>query len=141
LVFVDWKKAMRKVSSFVKVVCFVTAALIGGGALTSSVIARDHSDCVELTANQIAAELDARIARIKADLRLAPEQEESGPVSRVLSTTSARNELIARLQHERNAEKQLADAPQPPYASLDDQQKRRFADEVVQLNRALGIAQ
>ena len=82
----------------------VTAALIGGGALTSSVIARDHSDCVELTANQIAAELDTRIARIKADLRLALEQEQKWSGFRVLSTTSARNELIVRLQHEPGAE-------------------------------------
>ena len=67
---------MRKVLSFAKVICFVTAVLIAGVALTGSVVARDRSDRVELTANQIVAELDARIARIKADLRLAPEQEE-----------------------------------------------------------------
>jgi hypothetical protein len=62
---------MSKVLSFVKVICFVTAALIAGTTLTGLVVARDRSDRVELTANQIVAELDARIARIKADLRQA----------------------------------------------------------------------
>ena len=37
------------------------------------------------------------------------------------------------------AEKQLADAAQPLYASLDDKQKRRFADEVIQLNHTLDL--
>jgi hypothetical protein len=158
---------MRKVLSFVKVVYLVTAALIVGAALTGSVVARDRSDRVELTANQIVAELDARIARIKADLRLAPEQEEkwSGFESAVhdISKKRADRQVARRAERpeekgsvdfieqmrqaavsmsERSvAEKQLADAAQPLYASLDDQQKRRFADEMIQLNRALGIAQ
>ena len=158
---------MRKVLSFAKVICFVTAVLIAGVALTGSVVARDRSDRVELTANQIVAELDARIARIKADLRLAPEQEEkwSGFESAAHDIIKKRadRQVAGRAERpdqkgsvdfieqmrqaavsmsERSvAEKQLADAAQPLYASLDDQQKRRFADELIQLNRDLGIAE
>ena len=151
-----------------KVVYFVTvAALIAGAGLIGSAVARDRSDRVELTANQIVAELDARIAGVKAGLRLTPEQEEewSGFESAVHDISKTRADRQVALQAERQqqtgpvdfieqmrhaavpmsersvAEKQLADAAQPLYASLDDKQKRRFADEVIQLNRTLDLAQ
>lgn len=153
---------MRKV-----VFCVTAAALIAGAGLTGSAVARDRSDRVELTANQIVAELDARVARIKADLRLTPEQEQkwSGFESAVHDISKKRADRQVSLQAERPeqkgpvdfieqmrqaavsmsersvAEKQLADAAQPLYASLDDKQKRRFADEVIQLNRTLDLTQ
>ena len=158
---------MRKVACFVKIVVFLIAALVAGAVLTGSVIARDRSDRVELSANQIVAELDARIARIKADLHLTPEQEEkwSGFESAVHEISKERADRQVARRAERSdqkgsvdfieqmrqaavsmsersvAEKQLADAAQPVYASLDDQQKRRFADELIQMIRALGLAQ
>jgi len=157
----------KKVACFVKIVVFVIAALVAGAVLTGSVIARDRSDRVELSANQIVAELDARIAGIKADLHLTPEQEEkwSGFESAVHEISKERADRQVARRAERSdqkgsvdfieqmrqaavsmsersvAEKQLADAAQPVYASLDDQQKRRFADELIQMIRALGLAQ
>jgi hypothetical protein len=131
-----------------------------------SVVARDRSDrAPQPMANQIVAEQDGRITRIKADLRLTPEQEGkwSGFESAVhdISKKRADRQVAERAEHpeqkgtpdfieqmrqaaismnERSvAEKQLADAAQPLYASLDDQQKKHFADEVIQLNRALGL--
>ena len=156
---------MRKVACLIG--AFVIAALVAGAVLTGSVIARDRSDRVELSANQIVAELDARIARIKADLHLTPEQEEkwSGFESAVHEISKERADRQVARRAERSdqkgsvdfieqmrqaavsmsersvAEKQLADAAQPVYASLDDQQKRRFADELIQMIRALGLAQ
>lgn len=44
-----------------------------------STLARDRSDRTELTANQITNKFAARTARIKADLRLTPEQEKNWP--------------------------------------------------------------
>jgi hypothetical protein len=44
-----------------------------------STYARDRSDRAELTANQITNDFAARTARIKADLRLTPEQEKNWP--------------------------------------------------------------
>jgi hypothetical protein len=153
---------MRKVVSFV-----TAAALLIGAGLTGSAVARDRSDRVELAANQIVAELDARVARIKADLRLTPEQEQkwSGFESAVHDISKKRADRQVAVRAERPeqkgpvdfieqmrqaavsmsersvAVKQLADAAQPLYASLDDQQKRRFADEMIQLNRTLDLAQ
>jgi hypothetical protein len=46
----------------------------------------------------------------------------------------------ASLESERAVDqKALADAAQPLYASLDAQQKRRFADELKRLGRERGV--
>lgn len=55
-------------------ILLTTAAMVAGSALTGSAFARDR---VALTANQIVDQLAARTARIKADLRLTPEQEKN----------------------------------------------------------------
>src|ERR1700686_4825088 len=52
-----------------------TAALLAGAALTGSAVAQDSSRRVELSANQIADQVGALTARVRADLRLTPEQE------------------------------------------------------------------
>ena len=126
-----------------------------------STYARDRSDRAELTANQIINDFAARTARIKADLRLTPEQEKNWP-----GFESAMNDMAKRYgdrqtalqadrtQHKAPADiieqlrdeaqflsdrsvdrKTLADAAQPLYASLDDQQKRRFAKELFDVSR------
>jgi gas vesicle protein len=126
-----------------------------------STYARDRSDRVELTANQITNEFSARTARIKADLRLTPEQEKNWPGfesamsdmgkrygDRQTAMQSDRTQqkappdVIEQLRHEaqflgdRSVDrKALADAAQPLYASLDDQQKRRFAKELMDVSR------
>ena len=139
-------------------VVFATAAMVAGSALTGSAIARDR---VALTANQIVDQMAARTARIKADLRLTPEQEKnwSGFESAVSEIGKAnanrriaaqaedaqqkgpidvieRMRMQAKFLGERSVErKKLADAAQPLYVSLDDQQKRRFANELMGLSR------
>jgi hypothetical protein len=126
-----------------------------------STIARVRSDRAELTANQNTNDFAARTARIKADLRLTPEQEKNWP-----GFESAMNEMAKRygdrqtaMQADRTHEnapadiieqlrdeaqflsdrsvdrKTLADGAQPLYASLDDQQKRRFAKELFDVSR------
>jgi hypothetical protein len=105
--------------------------------------------------------LAARIARIKADLRLTPEQEKNwggfeSAMRDIGKTTADRQvamqtertqqtapiDIIEQMRREaiflseRSTDrKKLADAAQPLYASLDDQQKRRFANELVGLSR------
>lgn len=126
-----------------------------------STYARDRSDRAELTANQITNEFAARAARIKADLRLTPEQEKNWPGfeaamsdmgrrygDRQTATQADRTQqkapadVIEQLRDEaeflsdRSVDrKALADAAQPLYASLDDQQKRRFAKELFDVSR------
>src|SRR6202022_3261069 len=61
----------------IALILFTTAALVAGSALTGSSVARDRTSRAEPPANQIADQADARTARIKADLRLTPEQEKN----------------------------------------------------------------
>ena len=126
-----------------------------------STYARDRSDRAELTANQITNDFAARTARIKADLRLTPEQEKNWPgfesamsdmgkrygdrqtaVQADRTQQKAPADIIEQLRDEaqflseRSVDrKTLADAAQPLYASLDDQQKRRFAKELIDVSR------
>ena len=126
-----------------------------------STFARDRSDRAELTANQITNEFAARTARIKSDLRLTPEQEKNWPgfesATNDLGKRNADRQVTlqaeraqqkapldtieqmreeAKFMGERSADrKALADAAQPLYASLDDQQKRRFAKQLFGIGR------
>ena len=134
---------------------FTAAVLLTGIALAGSAAARDRSDRsdrTELTANQMTDQAAARAAQLKADLRLTPEQEKNWSAFEVAvvemwkKQTQQRSawraahakqqenvDLIDEMRKEAddqidrsNDRKRLADASQPLYASLDDQQKRRF---------------
>lgn len=124
-----------------------------------STFVRDRSDRAELTANQITNEFAARTARIKADLRLTPEQEKNWPgfesamtdlgkrnADRQIALQTERAQQKAPLDAieqmreeakfmgERSADqKTLADAAQPLYAN--DQQRRRFAKQLFGIGR------
>jgi LTXXQ motif family protein len=139
-----------------------TAAVLAGSGLTGSAIARDRIDRAELTANQIIDQFGANTARIKADLRLTPEQNKNwdGFASAMndLGQANADRQVAMRAEDaqppkvpidvieqmrrqakfmaERSVErKKLADAAQPLYASLDEQQKQRFGQELLGLSR------
>jgi hypothetical protein len=139
-------------------ILLTTAALMAGSALTVPAFARDREHA-ELSANQIADQNSARTARIKADLRLTPAQEKNWPgfesamndigkarADRRVATLAERAQQKGPLDaieqmrkeskflSERSVErKKLADAAQPLYTSLDDQQKQRFADELLSM--------
>jgi len=142
-------------------VLFTAAALVTGSALAGSTIASDRLDRTEITANQITDQYAARTARIKADLRLTPEQAKNWPgfedAMKEIAKTNADRQMAmqvddkqpkgpmdiieqmrrqAKYMSERSVErKTLADAAQPLYVSLDEQQKRRFTAELVSLSR------
>jgi LTXXQ motif family protein len=135
------------------------ATLVAGAALTGSAIAQDRSRNTEPAANQLADQSDARTARMRADLRLTPEQENNWAgfenAMRDNSKRRADREIASRADRaqqkgavdfidqmrkgadsmsERSADqKKLADAAQPLFASLNDQQKRRFTEELVRI--------
>jgi hypothetical protein len=150
----------------------VTAAvLMAGAALAGSAFAQDRQDRqdrlhhAELPANQASDQADARSARIRADLRLTPEQENNWAgfegAMRDVSKKQADREVTHRAdraqqkgpvdvieQMRRGADfmtahavdqKQLADAAQPLFASLDDQQKRRFTEVLIRLGNEPGF--
>ena len=140
---------MRKPVIFV-----MSTALLIGTAMTGSAVARDRSDRSELTASQMTDRADVRTAKMKVDLNLTADQEKnwSGFASAMqdMSKKQADRRIAIRdaraQQHgsfdaldemrkdadsqiERsNDRKKLADAAQPLYASLNEQQKSRFAE-------------
>ncbi|MGZ5998919.1 MAG: Spy/CpxP family protein refolding chaperone [Rhizomicrobium sp.] len=107
-------------------------------------------DRFQFSADDLAAFTDARIAAIKAGLRLTPEHEKNWPAfeaayrnfaklrtdrvaARREQTEPPSNDPMERLQRRADsigrsadAYKQLADNTAPLYRSLDDGQKRRF---------------
>jgi LTXXQ motif family protein len=137
-----------------------TVLLCTHSALAQPVAAREP-DRAEL-AKQLADEFVARTARVKVTLRLTPEQSrnwsdfESELVAigktraqRVIALRSARQKrpfdvveqirIEADFTKERGAEqKKLADAAEPLIASLNDQQRRRFGEQLFAISRALG---
>jgi hypothetical protein len=139
-------------------ILLTAAALMAGSTLSVPAFARDREHA-ELSANQIADQIGARTARIKADLRLTPAQEKNWPgfesaMNEIGKTRADRQVAMqadraqqkgpmdaieqmrkeSKFLSERSVErKKLADAAQPLYASLDDQQKQRFADELLSM--------
>jgi hypothetical protein len=137
-------------------IVMMSAALLTGTALTGSAIARDRSDRSELTAGQMTDRADASTAKMKVDLNLTADQEKnwSGFASAMhdMSKKQADRRIVMRdaraqdhgsfdaldelrknadRQIERaNDRKKLADAAQPLYASLSEQQKNRFAESL-----------
>jgi hypothetical protein len=138
-----------------------TAALLTGTAITGSAVARDRSDRPELTSSQITDQAAARAAQMKADLRLTPEQEKNWATFETavvdMWKKQAEQQIAWRNAHAKqqgsvdlidemrkdadeqidrsNARKKLADAAQPLYAGLDDQQKRRFSETLFRRDR------
>ena len=127
-----------------------TMLTIAGSTLASAQQppAAERSQRAQLTADDIAAFTDARIAGLKAALKLTPAQEKNWPaVEQALrdigkeriarrearaaagQTTDATERLRERadaLTTRAAALRRLADAEKPLYQSLDQAQKRRF---------------
>jgi hypothetical protein len=143
-------------------ILLTAAAMAAGFALAGSAVARDRSDRVQLSANQIADRADARTARMKVELRLTPEQEKNWSgfetamrdmgkkradrriaLREERAQRKGRVDAIEQMRKQADAQieraddwKKLADAAQPLYASLDEQQKRRFAEDLFRVDRA-----
>jgi hypothetical protein len=128
-----------------------TALTIAGGSLVYAQQRGNGADAGarwQPSQEDVAAFADARIAALKAGLRLTPEQEKNWPgfesalrdfaKSRHERMTSRPNEQrpadpVERLRRQADALssagatlKRLADAEEPLYKSLDDGQKHRF---------------
>jgi hypothetical protein len=138
------------------VIFFMTAALLTGTALTTSAVARDRSDRAELTASQMTDRAEARTAKMKVDLNLTADQEKNWPAFASAMQDMSKKQADRRVamrdaraqQHgtfdaldemRKNADsqiersndrKKLADAAQPLYTSLNEQQKNRFAESL-----------
>jgi hypothetical protein len=119
---------------------------------------------VPVTPEQIVAASDANIERIKAELKLMPEQEKhwggfnsamhylgrNGADRLNLRNTRAKrdppDDIIEQMRNEAQFlndravdQRNVADAAEPLFASLDDMQKATFITEMVKLSRERGL--
>lgn len=118
----------------------------------------------QLTAEQIVANSDANIDRIKAELKLTPEQEKhwgafnsamhylghNGAERLNLRIARAKrdppDDIVEQMRNEAQFlndramdQRSVADAAEPLFMSLDDKQKAVFIEEMVRLSHERGL--
>lgn len=118
----------------------------------------------QLTAEQIVANSDANIERIKKELNLTPEQEKHwagfNSAMHYLGNNGAErlnlriarskrdppDDIIEQMRNEAQFlndravdQRNVADAAEPLFASLDDKQKQVFINEMVRLSHERGL--
>jgi len=118
----------------------------------------------QLTAEQIVANSDANIERIKTELNLTPDQEKhwngfnsamhylghNGADRLNLRVARAKrdppDDIIEQMRNEAQFlndravdQRNVADAAEPLYSSLDDKQKQIFINEMVRLSHERGL--
>ncbi|WP_414645830.1 Spy/CpxP family protein refolding chaperone [Bradyrhizobium sp. 26S5] len=138
------------------------AAKDKGAKQQTAVLTQDGAP--QLTAEQMVANSDANIERIKKELNLTPEQEKhwSGFNSAMhylghngadrLNLRIARaqrdppDDIIEQMRNEAQFlndravdQRSVADAAEPLFASLDDKQKQIFINEMVRLSHERGL--
>jgi hypothetical protein len=132
------------------------------GTRQNAVLTQDGAP--QLTAEQIVANSDANIERIKTELKLTPEQEKhwagfnsamhylghNGADRLNLRVARAKrdppDDIIEQMRNEAQFlndravdQRNVADAAEPLFASLDAKQKARFIEEMVRLSRERGL--
>jgi hypothetical protein len=132
------------------------------GAKQTAVLTQEGAP--QLTAEQIVANSDANIERIKKELNLTPEQEKNwagfnsamhylghnGADRLNLRIARAKrdppDDIIEQMRNEAQFlndravdQRNVADAAEPLYSSLDDKQKQTFIEEMVHLSHERGL--
>ena len=131
---------------------------------TKDVTVLTQTGAPELTADQIVANSDAYIERIKTELNLTPDQEKhwfgfssamhylghNGAERLNLRIARAKrdppDDIIEQMRNESQFltdraadQRNVADAAEPLFASLDDKQKEIFIQEMVRLSHERGL--
>jgi hypothetical protein len=140
-----------------------TAKAAKGGKATKQAVLTQEGE-PQLTAEQIVANSDANIERIKNELKLTPEQEKhwtgfnsamhylghNGADRLNLRIARAKrdppDDIIEQMRNEAQFlndravdQRSVADAAEPLFASLDDKQKAIFIEEMVRLSHERGL--
>jgi hypothetical protein len=140
-----------------------TAKAAKGGRGTKQAVLTQQGE-PQLTAEQIVANSDANIERIKNELKLTPEQEKhwtgfnsamhylghNGADRLNLRIARAKrdppDDIIEQMRNEAQFlndravdQRSVADAAEPLFASLDDKQKAVFIEEMVRLSHERGL--
>jgi LTXXQ motif family protein len=140
-----------------------TAKTTKGAKGTKQVLTQEQGE-PQLTADQIVANSDANIDRIKNELKLTPEQEKhwtgfnsamhylghNGADRLNLRIARAKrdppDDIIEQMRNEAQFlndravdQRGVADAAEPLFTSLDDKQKQTFIEEMVRLSHERGL--
>jgi outer membrane cobalamin receptor len=140
------------------------AAKAGKGGKETKQAVLTQEGAPQLTAEQIVANSDANIERIKTELKLTPEQEKhwtgfnsamhylghNGADRLNLRIARAKrdppDDIIEQMRNEAQFlndravdQRNVADAAEPLFASLDDKQKSVFIEEMVRLSHERGL--
>jgi hypothetical protein len=135
----------------------------GGKASKQAVLTQEQGE-PQLTAEQIVANSDANIERIKNELKLTPEQEKhwtgfnsamhylghNGADRLNLRIARAKrdppDDIVEQMRNEAQFlndravdQRSVADAAEPLFASLDGKQKAIFIEEMVRLSHERGL--
>lgn len=135
----------------------------GATATKPAVLTQEQGE-PQLSAEQIVANSDANIDRIKAELKLTPEQEKNwtafnsamhylghnGADRLNLRIARAKrdppDDIVEQMRNEAQFlndravdQRNVADAAEPLFASLDDKQKAIFIQEMVRLSHERGL--
>jgi hypothetical protein len=135
----------------------------GAEATKQAVLTQEQGE-QQLTAEQIVANSDANIDRIKAELNLTPEQEKKwggfNSAMHYLGHNGAErlnlriartkrdppDDIIEQMRNEAQFlndravdQRNVADAAEPLFTSLDDKQKAIFIEEMVRLSHERGL--
>src|SRR3954464_3310697 len=141
-----------------------TAKTGKGGKPTKQAVLTQPQGQPQLTAEQIVANSDGNIERIKNELKLTPEQEKhwtgfnsamhylghNGADRLNLRVARAKrdppDDIIEQMRNEAQFlndravdQRNVADAAEPLYSSLDDKQKQVFINEMVRLSHERGL--
>jgi hypothetical protein len=141
-----------------------TAKAAKGTKGTKQAVLTQQEGEPQLSAEQIVASSDANIDRIKAELNLTPEQEKNwtafnsamhylghnGADRLNLRIARAKrdppDDIIEQMRNEAQFlndravdQRNVADAAEPLFASLDDKQKTMFIEEMVRLSHERGL--
>jgi hypothetical protein len=141
-----------------------TAKAAKGAKGTKQAVLTQEQGEPQLTAEQIVANSDANIERIKNELQLTPEQEKhwtgfnsamhylghNGADRLNLRIARAKrdppDDIIEQMRNEAQFlndravdQRSVADAAEPLFASLDDKQKQIFIEEMVRLSHERGL--
>jgi hypothetical protein len=141
-----------------------TAKAAKGAKATKQAVLTQQQGEPQLTAEQIVANSDANIERIKNELKLTPEQEKhwtgfnsamhylghNGADRLNLRIARAKrdppDDIIEQMRNEAQFlndravdQRGVADAAEPLFTSLDDKQKQVFIEEMVRLSHERGL--
>jgi len=136
----------------------------GAKAAKGTKAGQQQAESQPLTAEQIVAESDKNIERIKTELKLTPEQEKhwtgfnsamhylghNGADRLNLRIARAKrdppDDIIEQMRNEAQFlndravdQRNVADSAEPLFASLNDKQKAIFIEEMVRLSRERGL--